>query len=71
MTKEANIHNGEGGEKNGGVGRRGAYPLPQKHIKKKNTPMCGAILTENQLKTGRRYSIKPKPQEGSPCNWVG
>lgn len=39
---------------------------PYKDIK--NTPICGTVLTENQLETGRRSLLQSKLQERSSHN---
>lgn len=56
-------------DQDGRVGRCGTHPLTPKYIK--NTCTCGIMFMENQLETGRRTPIQPKPRERSPCNHVG
>ena len=58
-----------GRDQYGRVEERGAH-LPPTNTSKIHL-MCGTVLTEYQLKAGRRSPIQPKRQERSPHNRVG
>lgn len=55
-------------DQGGGIEGQG-ITFSQKYIK--NTSVCGAILTENQLEIGRSSLIQPQLQERSLYKWVG